>query len=218
MIPRRLAFRRNQSVLKLDHILSGILIAYLRFEVCGDYEVVIRHLNGQWCTKDFRRSHVLGSAVRELAGLLVSERAHPPGIGEYPCRHVFREENGTADRLANMGREGKIWARSPDHAFMSVYFAAGAPALGLRLRVWFDGSFNPSGAGVGVWGEWSKAASSDWTPLMACCRPCSASDAAKTEALAAAAAVSALRAAVQGRLQTWCQAWCSDTPPVCLAY
>ena len=106
-----------------------------RLEICGDSSVVINWLNGLWRVKFLPYERCVAKAHQHLHVLSSVFETKPRSDTSDFCRHIFRELNTMADRLANKYR----------NEWMLLPYTAPAKCI----RVFFDGSRRKNKAAYG---------------------------------------------------------------------
>ena len=125
---------------------------------------------------------------------------YPPSIDADMHRHVFREFNQDADRLANLGHDGRQWDYEGELAPMPY------------MRLYFDGNLSDRGCSGGwvLFGSTCPGPSDDnWTKIATMSFPIMADSITAGELEAAASAHLFLQELYRGRnaasifLETW---------------
>ena len=144
--------------------------AQIRGEVVGDSLTVVNWVNGDWSAK----GESFGEAVAALRRRVVEvfAGAATPATNEAsPLRHVFRELNQKADRLAALGRGG-LHKRVVSEQVWAWWQHRRLSKQGGHFRVWFDGSADGGAAGAGWWAEVKEQGNGGrWWPILAGCAP-----------------------------------------------
>lgn len=98
----------TNNVAEYSAVIAGLELALARgvsdIEVAVDSELVVHQLRGEWKIKNER-----------LRALAVKARALMNRFSSASIRHVRREENAGADRLANQGMDAAALDLEQDH-------------------------------------------------------------------------------------------------------
>ena len=130
-----LGFRKKPRLVIWQPALWTPDAGHRRLEICGDSKVIINWVNGVWPAKFMPYTREIGKVQRRLHELVNVFDVRPKRDVCDFCRHIYRELNTEADRLAY--KHASEWSLEA--------YSEPAP----RIRGFFDGSVQGDKAAFG---------------------------------------------------------------------